>query len=75
MYRYVKVNNKYMKNYDRNKEFSYLRYWNVNDLYGWSMSQMLPIDGFKWAEFNEDFIKAIMKKVIKDIFLRLKFNI
>ena len=27
IYRYVKVNNKYMKDYDKNKESSYLQYW------------------------------------------------
>ena len=29
---YSKANNKYLKNYGKNKESSYLQYWNVNDL-------------------------------------------
>ena len=29
---YVKTNNKYMKEYDTNKETSCLKYWDVNNL-------------------------------------------
>ena len=36
-----------MNNYDKNKESSNLKYWDVNNLYGWVMSQKLPQDGFK----------------------------
>ena len=38
IYRYVKANNKYMKNYDKNKEWSYVKYWDVNHLYVWAIS-------------------------------------
>ena len=57
IYQYEKVNNKYMKDYDKNKE-SYINYWDVNNLYGWEMSHKLPLGGFKWIEeilqFNKD---------------------
>ena len=33
VYQYTKANNKYMKDYDKSKE-SYLKYWDVNYLYG-----------------------------------------
>ena len=62
VYWYVKANSKYMKDYDKNKESLYLKYWDVNDLYGWEMSQKLPVSNFKWIEdtsqFNEDFMKS-----------------
>ena len=48
-----------MKNYDGNKESSYIHYLDANNLYGWAMSQKLPVNGFKWVnnEVNEEFIK------------------
>ena len=33
IHRYVKAYNRYMKDYDKNKEQSYLKHWNVNNQY------------------------------------------
>ena len=60
-HRYTKVNNKYMKNYDKNSESSHIEYLDGNILYGLAMSQKLIINGFKWVEdlsqFNDELIK------------------
>ena len=60
IYRYAKANNKCMKNYNKDKEKSFLQYSDDNNLYDWAMSQKLPVNGFKWKKvstFNEEFIK------------------
>ena len=63
IHRHAKANNKYMKNYNKDIISSYLTYLDANSLYGWAMSQKLPINGFKWVEksklsrFNERFIR------------------
>ena len=38
IYRYAKTNNKYLKDFGKNKESPYLQYWDTNNLYGWTMS-------------------------------------
>ena len=41
IYRYAKANNNHMKKYDKNKELSFIQYWDVNNLYDWAISQNL----------------------------------
>ena len=69
-----------MKVYDKNSESSYLKYWNVNNLYDWARSQKLPVNIFEWIEdfsFYEDFIKNYNEEsddIMKYIFLKFMFN-
>ena len=61
IHRHDKTNNKYMENYNKDIISSYLMYLDANNLYGWAMSQKLPINRLKWVKklsrFNETFIK------------------
>ena len=70
---YAKVNNRYTKDYDKNKESTYLKYLDVNNLYGWTMLQKLLVTKFDWIEdtsqFNEDSIKNYRKESDKGYFL------
>ena len=63
IYRYAKANNKYMKDYDKNKESSYFEYWDINNLYGRTMSRKPPVNNFQCikdtSQFNENFIKKL----------------
>ena len=61
IHQYPKANNKYMKDYDNNKESSYLKYWDINNLCSWIMLQKLPVNNFEWikdtSKSDEDFMK------------------
>ena len=78
--RHSKVNNKYMKNYDKDITSSYLAYLDANNLYGWAMSQKLPVNGFKWVEksrlsrFNQRFIKNYNKNSDIGYFLEVDID-
>ena len=72
---YAEANNKHMKNYNKNKELSYLKCWNVNNWYGWEISQKLPVNDFKWdediSEFDESFAKSYNEESDEVCFLEV----
>ena len=43
IHRYTKANNKRMIDYDPSIESSYLNVLDFNNLYGWAMSQKMPV--------------------------------
>ena len=53
--RYSKANNHYMReDYHPEQESEYIMYYDINNLYGWAMTQSLSYKGFKWVEDVSD---------------------
>ena len=57
--RYGKANNKYMDNYNTDKESKCIMYLDANNLYGWGMSQKLPYKDFKWINPSEINVETV----------------
>ncbi len=55
--RYAKANNPRVEGYDPRKPNSYIQYLDANNLYGWAMSQPLPVGDFQWVEDCGDITK------------------
>ena len=49
-HRHGKANNPYVKGYDKAQPTKYLTYLDANNLYGWAMSQPLPVGEFEWID-------------------------
>ena len=45
IHRYAKANNKYMENYVKRIQSSFIEYLDGNNLHGWVMSQKLAVNG------------------------------
>ena len=63
IHRYVKANNKYMKDYNKDKEYSYSTKWDVNNLYWQAVSQKLPGHNFEWKVNISSFVEKLIKKL------------
>ena len=55
IYWYAKANNKYIKDFNKNKESSSFQCWDVNNLYGLFTMLQKWIEGT--SQFNKDLIK------------------
>ena len=75
IHRYANANNKYMTDYNKDEEESFLEYLDPSNLYGWAMSEPLPVDGFDWikdlSKIDEDFIKDYDKDSDKGYILEV----
>ena len=75
MHRYAKASNKYMRDYNKSEEKSFLEYLEANNLYGCAMPEPLPVDGFDrikdLSKIDEDFIKSYDKDSDKGYILEV----
>ena len=61
--RYAKANNKYMNDYDSKKLSTFITYLDMNNLYGWRLSDYLPYGGFKWLKNVDGFnVNSVSEK-------------
>ena len=60
---YAKAKNRYMNDYDPKKLSTFITYLDMNNLYGWAMSEYLPYGGFKWLKNVDEFdVMSISEK-------------
>ena len=45
--------------FDSESGNSFLQYLDVNNFYGWAMSEPLPTGGFNWVQFTPDEISRL----------------
>ena len=70
--RYAKANNKYINDYDPKKPSTFISYLDMNNLYGWAMSEYLPYEGFKWLKNVDEFdVMSINEKSPIGYFLKV----
>ena len=60
--RHAQANSPLVEGYDPEKPSSHILYLDVNNLYGWAMSQYLPTGGFQWVDDCQQLAKTIAEQ-------------
>ena len=69
---HAKANNKYTRDYDSKKASKFIKYLNINNLYGWAMREYLPYSRFKWLKIFDEFdMMSISEKYETGYFLEV----
>ena len=66
IHRHAEPNNKFMKNYNKSKESTYIQYLDSNNLYGRGIFQKSPVNEFKWKKYTSKFEGDIIKNYDED---------
>ena len=70
--RYAKANNKCINDYDPKKQSTFISYFDMNNLYGWALSEYLPYEGFKWLKIVDGLdVMSINEKSLIGYFLKV----
>ena len=67
--RYAKANNKYITDYDPKKLTTFISYLDMNNLYGWAMSEYLSYEGFKWLKNIDGFDVMLINETSLIVYL------
>ena len=64
-----------MNDYDPKKQSTFISYLDMNNLYGWAMSEYLPYEGFKWLKNVDEFdVMSISEKSLIGYFLKVNLE-
>ncbi|XP_024887727.1 uncharacterized protein LOC112464775 [Temnothorax curvispinosus] len=72
--RYARANNRHVPTHDSSQPTTYLMYYDVNNLYGWAMSESLPYANFQWLD-NPDNFDATTVPTDSDVGYILEVNL
>jgi hypothetical protein len=60
------ANNKYLSDYDAKIEDSFLLYVDATNLYGWAMTQLLPVGNYQWILSESGIVRALKKVMARN---------
>ena len=65
-----------MNDYDPKKPSAFISYLDMNNLYGWTISEYLPYGGFKWLKNVDEFdVMSISEKSPIGYFLEVDLEL
>ena len=56
-----------MDDYDPKKQSTFISYFDMNNLYGWALSEYLPYEGFKWLKIVDELDVSIGSQLMKKV--------